>query len=362
MRKIKFLGLGLLLLGLSFNLYSCAGYTTAAISSHANSKYEAINLQPEAEKNIQQTYNATLDTQKQYPTGTIDVVFNDLAVRMNGGILTPAVWLNGSKYLSQEYIDKVLSYAKESMPNVNFIVKDKPDFNSQNPQLVFFPSYFNHAVNGLVSYLHTIYNSTYAVFELNGKYYLITNEIYDNGYGSVVSSMFSNYFKDYYKSELLAYYPVFPAVKALMLKAQNQPLSPYLSNWLNAVKEWQPAPVNNDKVAFRVVDDAKLPCVYNYKWTEHKKDAQGKEYGKNEPEWYQNLKGIAPYLFMPENSPECQAIEKNVKDNDEITQAIMLVVAKKWEDETKPIISNWDKYSKLTVGAGNATSVAKASE
>lgn len=354
--------LGVFLLGIGFSLQGCAGFTTSAITSHAYSKYEAINLQPEAIKNIDQTYNATLDTQKQYPTGTVDVVFNDLAVRMNGIPTAPLMYLNGNKYLSQEYIDTVLAYAKQSMPNVNFVVKINPNFNSQNPQLVLFPSYFNHQDEGFFSCGHTIFNSTYAVLEINGKYYLITNEIYDNGYGTALTTIFANYFKDYYKSELLAYYPIFPAVKAILLQSQNQQPSPYLANWLKAVKEWQPAPINNDKLAFRVVDDAKLPCVYNYKWTEHKKDAQGKEYGKNEPEWYQNLKGIAPYLFMPENSPECQAIEKNVKDNDEITQAIMKVVAKDWEKESDPIISNWDKVSKLTVGAGNATSVAKASE
>ncbi|WP_291490738.1 hypothetical protein [Desulfurella sp.] len=359
LKKLKFFFLGAFLIGTSFYLQGCAGYTTAAITSAVNSKYEAINLQPEAEKNIQQAYNAALDTQKQYPTGTVDVVFNDLAVRMNPTFNTPVVYLNGSKYLSEQYIDTVLAYAKQVMPDVNFVVKDKPDFSSQNPQLVLFPSFFNHTILGFFAGRQIIYNSTYAIFELNGKYYAFNNEIYDNGYPIIMATVFSNFFKDYYKSELLAYYPIFPAVKAIMLKAQNQPLSPYLERWLNAVKQWQPAPVNNDKVAFRVVSDAKLPCVYNYKWTEHKKNAQGKEYGKTEPEWYQNLKGIAPYLFMPEDSTECQKIEKKVKNGTEITQAILEVVAENWKKETKPIMDNWDKVSKLTVGADNQTLAAQ---
>ncbi|MGC9168992.1 MAG: hypothetical protein ACP5GK_08815, partial [Desulfurella sp.] len=77
LKKLKFFFLGVFLIGISFNLQGCAGYTTAIFTSAINSKYEAINLQPEAKRNIQQTYNATLDTQKQYPTGTVDVVFND---------------------------------------------------------------------------------------------------------------------------------------------------------------------------------------------------------------------------------------------------------------------------------------------
>ncbi|AHF97834.1 hypothetical protein DESACE_03490 [Desulfurella acetivorans A63] len=359
MKKLKFFFLGVFLIGISFNLQGCAGYSTAIFASAINSRYTDIDLQPEAKRNIQQTYNATLDTQKQYPTGTVDVVFNDLAVRMNPRITTPVVYLNGSKYLSEQYIDTVLAYAKQVMPNVNFVVKNKPDFSSQNPQLVLFPSYFNHATVTFFSAGQVIYNSTYAIFELNGKYYAFNNEIYDNGYPVFAFTVFTNYFKDYYKSELLAYYPIFPAIKAIMLKAQNQPLSPYLERWLNAVKQWQPAPVNNDKVAFRVVSDAKLPCVYNYKWTEHKKNAQGKEYGKTEPEWYQNLKGIAPYLFMPEDSAECQKIEKKVKDGTEITQAILEVVGENWEKETKPLMDNWDKVSKLTVGADNQTLTAQ---
>ncbi|MGC9102970.1 MAG: hypothetical protein ACP5IH_07720, partial [Desulfurella sp.] len=98
MKKLKFFFLGVFLIGTSFNLQGCAGYTTAIFASAINSRYTAINLQPEAKRNIQQTYNATLDTQKQYPTGTVDVVFNDLAVRMNPRITEPAVYLNGSKY------------------------------------------------------------------------------------------------------------------------------------------------------------------------------------------------------------------------------------------------------------------------
>lgn len=361
MRKNNFLAL-FIGIGLMFLLNGCFA-PGARIHTAISSAYTAYVPNDKATKNIQQVYNPVLDTQKQYPTGTVDVVFSDVAFKMasihnivaylNGYVFNPS----GSRYLTQETKEKILAYAKEIMPNVNFNIVDKPNFNSQNPQLILFTNYYMKQGDIVISTTLTPFVLTQAILETNSKYYLIDSRLQENTYPAVnYAAVFDN------SLTYTIYYPIFPAVKAILLQAQNQPLSPYLANWLNAVKQWQPNPVGDNKMAFKVTDTPKLPCVYNYKWTEHKKDAQGKEYGKTIPEWYSQLQGIAPYLFMPQNSPQCQKIEKKVKDNTEITQAIMEVVAKDWEKETKPIIDHWDKYSKITVGADNATSVAKASE
>ena len=359
MKKVKFLVIGLFLVIVGFDLQGCvASWLGGAWISTVDGAYTEYGASKNADKNIQQAYNPVLDTQKDYPTGTVDVVFEDLGFKQelmnvaytSGDFVAPS----GSVYFSKQTKQKVLDYAKQIMPNVNFVEKDSPDFNSTTPQIVFLPNILQH--NGRYKFTDARYDSeilTQAILSVNGKMYLID--------GKVMLKDWATYNEYHVLPRRVAYmffYPILPEVKALLLKAQNQPLSPYLANWLNQVNNWQAGPIEtNDpevKLAFKISnDDPKLPCVYNYNWTYHKKDSKGKEYGEKIPKWYSNLQGIAPYLFMPEDSVQCQEIKKGPSNP---TYAIMSVIAKNWEKETKPIWDNWDKYKNITVGVVNTNS------
>ncbi|MEM3828578.1 MAG: hypothetical protein QXP36_05140, partial [Conexivisphaerales archaeon] len=220
MKKVKFLVIGLFLVIVSFDLQGCVtSWLGSAGISAIDGAYTEYGASKNAGKNIQQAYNPVLDTQKDYPTGTVDVVFEDLGFKQElnnmsyifGSFVAPS----GSVYFSKQTKQKVLDYAKQMMPNVNFVEKDNPDFNSSTPQIVFLPNILQQ--NGRYEFTDARYDSeilTQAILSVNGKIYLIDGKVMLKDWAT-----YNQYHVLPREAAYMFFYPILPEVKALLLKA-----------------------------------------------------------------------------------------------------------------------------------------------